>query len=203
MRQPENCMNSTSQIKVGCVLMASGLSCRFGQNKLLAVYDGDRFIDRALAVTDLPAFVSRIVVTRTKEVADLCRQISVDVILHEEPGRNNMVRLGMERMMDMDCVLFCPCDQPLLESSSVQALIDAFSKDDDIVRLSFDDRQGAPVLFGKAYFQELCQLPEKKGGGYVMMQHPEKVRLVQAGKAGELFDVDTPEDYAQLLKIEK
>ena len=39
----------------GCVLMASGLSTRFGSNKLLAPFDGQPLLCRAFAATDTPA----------------------------------------------------------------------------------------------------------------------------------------------------
>lgn len=211
MKQQENCMTSSFQNKIGCIVMASGMSRRFGENKLLTEYAGKSFIERALEATDLLEFAHRVVVTRTEEVAELCNKLGVDVILHNEPGRNDMVRLGMERMTDMDGVLFCPCDQPLLEQKSVKSLVDTFIQEiqnenctgDTIVRLSYHGEQGAPVIFGKAYHHQMENLPEKKGGSYILKQHPEKIRFVEAGKREELFDVDTPEDFAYLMKILK
>ena len=49
----------------GCVLMASGLSTRFGSNKLLAPFDGQPLLYRAFAATDTPQLSARIVVTRS------------------------------------------------------------------------------------------------------------------------------------------
>ena len=37
---------------LGCVIMASGLGKRFGGNKLMADFDGQPLICRALTVTD-------------------------------------------------------------------------------------------------------------------------------------------------------
>lgn len=45
----------------GCVLMASGLSTRFGSNKLLAPFDGQPLLYRAFAATDTPQLSARIV----------------------------------------------------------------------------------------------------------------------------------------------
>ena len=44
---------------LGCVIMASGLGKRFGGNKLMADFDGQPLICRALTVTDGPFFTPR------------------------------------------------------------------------------------------------------------------------------------------------
>ena len=81
-------------LPVGCVIMASGLSQRFGSNKLLAPFCGEPMLCRAFAATDTPKLSARIVVTRSDEVAQLCRSRNVPVLLHDLPGRNDTVRLG-------------------------------------------------------------------------------------------------------------
>ena len=53
---------------LGCVIMASGLGKRFGGNKLMADFDGQPLICRALTVTD-GLFSHRVVVTRHADVA--------------------------------------------------------------------------------------------------------------------------------------
>ena len=75
-------------LPVGCVIMASGLSQRFGSNKLLAPFCGEPMLCRAFAATDTPKLSARIVVTRSDEVAQLCRSRNVPVLLHDLPGRN-------------------------------------------------------------------------------------------------------------------
>lgn len=198
MKQPQSCTKNISPNKIGCIIMASGLSKRFGSNKLFAEYEGKTFFQRALDATETVGFAKRIVVTRTPELTALYPQ----VILHDFPGRNDAVRLGMEALSDVDGWLFCPCDQPLLQRESVETLVEAFCNEGNpaaIYRLAWEETPGMPVLFGKSYFDELTGLPEKKGGGYVIANHQDAVRLVQAKDKMELFDVDTEED---LRKIE-
>ena len=71
----------------GCVLMASGLSTRFGSNKLLAPFDGQPLLYRAFAATDTPQLSARIVVTRSAQVQALCKAQGVPVLLHARPER--------------------------------------------------------------------------------------------------------------------
>ena len=103
---------------VGCVIMASGLSRRFGSNKLLAPFDGQPLLCRAFAATDTPQLAARIVVTRWDAVRSLCSEQGVPVLLHDLPGRNDTVKLGLSALLeqtpDLAGCFFLPGDQPLL-----------------------------------------------------------------------------------------
>lgn len=183
--------------KTGCVIMASGLSRRFGSNKLLAEFRGRTLIQTVLDVTGGELFAKRVVVTRSREVKELCEAQGVNVIFHHLPGRNDAVRLGTEHMTDMDGLLFCPCDQPLLTRESLQEMTGAFSIDEEkIYRLSCGEKVGAPVLFGRKYFAELRRLPVKRGGSYLAEQYADRVQRIEARDRMEIYDVDTPEELA-------
>ncbi len=185
-----------NSLKMGCVIMASGLSARFGQNKLLAKLEGKTFLERILDTTE-GIFARRVVVTRSEETAAFCRKKGVKVIYHSLPNRNDTVRLGIASMEGMDGVLFCPCDQPLLRGESLLRMLDAF-QEGHILRLAYGKKTGMPVLFDKRYFAELQSLPEKKGGSYLIGKYGERVKVIQAMEEYELFDIDTPEDLKNL-----
>ncbi len=184
--------------KIGCVLMASGLSSRFGSNKLLADFGGRTLLQRALDATE-GLFYRRVVVTRKEEVAALCKSFGVEVILHTCPNRNDTVRLGTETLEELDGWVFCPCDQPLLRRETVAKLLDwPYIHDDLLLRPVCGEQQGAPVFFGKSYFAALCSLPEKAGGSYILKRHPEKLELLSIEDERELMDIDTTEDMETL-----
>ena len=182
--------------------MASGEGRRFGGNKLLAPFQGRPLIRRILSATDTGLFSRRIVVTRHREVADICRDAGIEVILHDRPHRNDTVWIGLEQFDgDLpDGCMFCPCDQPLLSKATVEALARAFlEQPDGICRLCWQDTPGSPIIFPKAYFSALETLPQGKGGSYLIRTSGAEVRFVEAASAWELKDVDTPEDL-KLLK---
>jgi molybdenum cofactor cytidylyltransferase len=64
---------------------------------------------------------------------------------------------------------------------------------DNILRLAFEDSEGSPVLFPARLFPELKNLPEGKGGGVVIKNHPHDVLHVSITDPFELADADTPE----------
>lgn len=179
--------------KVGCVIMASGLGKRFGSNKLMADFCGKPMIQRAIDTTD-GLFFSRVVVTRHECVAGLCKEQKIPVVFHNCPHRNDTVRLGLEALGDLDACMFLPGDQPLLRRETVAMLLENWKDNPNgIIRPVFEDSEGSPVLFSSRFFPELKNLPEGKGGGVVIKNHPHEVLRISVSNPFELADADTPE----------
>ena len=180
--------------------MASGVGSRFGGDKLMATLDGRPIISYVIQATE-GLFEERVVVTRSEQVAELCHAAGVRVILHAEPHRNDTVRLGMELMRDCDTVTFMQGDQPLISPESIRLLLQHAQTDpSSIWRAGHQGMPGAPVLFPAWTFEELCALPQSKGGGYVAKARKDCVRMVEVADRWELFDVDTREDLQVLEK---
>ena len=212
-----------NQLAAGCVIMASGLSRRFGSNKLLAEFCGQPMLCRAFAATDTQVLAARIVVTRSAEVKALCEERGIPVLLHSLPGRNDTVRLGLTALLEQvpglfGC-MFLPGDQPLLCRETVEAMIGISGWDHEtrlerqketereIFRLGHrfkndpDPLVGSPVLFGCGYFSALRTLPEGKGGSVLLRRYPERVCNVFTADRAELLDADTPEALRELKQF--
>ena len=191
--------------KIGCVIMASGMARRFGSNKLLHDFLGEPVMNRILRTTAGAPLAARVVVTRHPEIRDLCEEQGVPVVLHDLPLQSDTVELGVKALLEMcpqmtGC-MFAASDQPCLSTESVAALCNAFQAEPDrIWRMSWQGTVGNPVVFPRFTFDELLHLPPDKGGGAVVKKHPELVRTVEASRAQELVDVDTPEILAELLR---
>ena len=198
---------------VGCVIMASGRSTRFGSNKLLAPFGGQPLLCRAFAATHTPLVAERVVVTRHAQVQELCNAQGIPVVLHDLPGRNDTVRLGLaalrERRPDLAGCVFLPGDQPLLRRATVDQLLTAFAQTQKetervIFRLGApagngpDPLVGSPVLFSNGFFPELLTLPEGKGGSVLLHKYPTLVHTACIAQPEELADTDTPAALAQL-----
>ena len=179
--------------KLGCVIMASGMGKRFGSIKLMADFHGKPMILRVLDATE-GLFSRRVVVTRHKAVAELCRARNVEVVLHDLPHRSDTVRLGLEALGDLDGCMFLPGDQPLLHRETVARLLESRKENPDrIIRPAYEDTVGSPVLFPAWAFPELKHLPEGKGGNVVIRNHPQEVLCVSIADPFQLADADTPE----------
>ena len=198
---------------MGCVIMASGLGKRFGGNKLMADFKGKPLITYVLDATE-DMFKKRVVVTRHESVAELCRERNIEVLLHELPYRSDTVRLGVEAfeilhagenhetLSELDGYVFCPGDQPLIQRETIgKLLMAAKDRNDRIWRTCYEETMGSPVWFPMWAKQELLNLPEGKGGNWVIQNHLDKVSAIGVSNRYELMDIDTPEDMEELSKI--
>ena len=189
------------ETKIGCVIMASGLAKRFGSNKLLHEWNGKPMIIHTLNVASV--FSSRVVVTRHRQIEQLCTRHHIPVLLHAFPNRNDTIRLGLRALLSWEpqlagCI-FIAADQPRLQRTSIENLCRSFHQAPECIhRLSFRGEPGSPVIFPKSCFAELMALPEGAGGSYLMRACPEMVRFTEALDERELLDVDTPEMLALL-----
>lgn len=186
-------------MKLGLVLMASGMGRRFGSNKLLTDWAGRAVVSRAMDAYPWTFFQKTVVVSPYAEILALaaCRGYRPLPNPYAQEGISASVRLGLGKMTDMDGVLFAVCDQPWLTSESVGRLIAQFNEHpNQICALSWQGTRGNPCLFPSRFYPALLALRGDCGGGAVIRAHSQALLLVEAGSAHELRDIDTPEDLA-------
>lgn len=188
---------------IGCVIMASGLAKRFGSNKLMEDFHGTPVIDHVLSAAE-GLFAKRVVVTRNEEVANFCARKNLDVILHELPLRSDTIRLGLQKLGgSLDGCMFLQGDQPLIRRETITSMaLTAMQNKTSIIQAACGDVCGSPVLFPNWTFPELLELPQGKGGNFIIKKYPEHVCTIQVRDSFELKDIDTPEDLADLLAVQ-
>lgn len=195
------------KVNFGCVIMASGLGKRFGGDKLTAELCGKPMLQYIVEATE-NLFAYRVVVTRNEKVKKWCEKRKLPVIFHEFPDRNDTVRLGITAVETkcrenlLGCV-FCPADMPFINSVSIKNMLlkaeeKIGDKEDYIIRMSYQNVTGSPVLFGRDYFDNLKKLPKGKGGSEIIRENKDKIILVEANEEYELWDVDTQDDFEKV-----
>ena len=116
---------------ISCIIMASGMSKRFGTNKLLASFNNNTLFENAINISHFVNFGETLAVTRHNELVQICEQEHIHCIKHNMPYRNDMVRLGVSHILKEACcqknncpqgILFLPSDQPLITKTSLQLL---------------------------------------------------------------------------------
>ncbi len=188
---------------IGLVILASGLGKRFGSNKLLAEFAGKPMIQRVLDASE-GLFEKRIVVTRHIEVEELCSPQGIPVLFHTLPGKNDTIRLGVEKMEDMKTCIFATGDQPLLTRDTLIRLGQAAGENPALFyRCAWKNRCGSPAAFPNWSFPLLKSLPKGKGGNQILRQYADQVRYIRVSHAWELEDADTKEKLEELQKIWK
>ena len=201
---------------IGCVIMASGASRRFGggKNKLLELL-GEREVILHTAENVKAAGLFPVIVTRSEEVAELVKRNGYECVLHHDPEKSATIRQGLEFLSgsrDAGC-LFIPGDQPLIRPDSIRRMMEAFRKSikkdqetkesgGSIVRLSIKGEGKSPVLFPSSVFPKLLALKGNDGGSALLKAEREEdlppVLLVEAEEEAELWDCDTLSDLQRI-----
>jgi molybdenum cofactor cytidylyltransferase len=202
-------------------VLAAGGSLRFGAAvpgagpKQLAPFLGETLVRRAcLAAARSRLDRTALVVGHEAERvrAQAC-DLPVEIVENQDwpRGQSTSVRAGLLSVRrGADAVLFLPVDQPLLDASSVDALIDRyrslFEESSEgarrtILVAAHAGRRGAPVLFGAAYFDELLALEGDAGGRQLFAAHPDCIVEVELGSEAPLRDVDTLEALRALERL--
>lgn len=191
----KNCLTAIlTPCRIGCVVLASGKSVRFGGNKLLADLYGKPLICHTLSALDRTLFEKITVVVSDRTVEKAALDAGFDTCFYEGGPVSESIRRGLSSLPDTDGCLFVNGDQPLISAESIRNMTAAF-RDEPTggYRLACGDEQGSPVLFPKKWYPDLMALTGEKGGMSAVRAKGECFFSVQAENSRELLDADTPE----------
>ena len=182
------------------VILAAGAGTRFGGNKLNALVRNkplyEHTLERVEAFSAFPAYI----VTGSEEIAREAEQKDIATVWNKEPERGIALSLtlGLKKALEdrpgLKGILFTVCDQPGLDTSTMQQIFRTTSRHPgSIVCAGSGERTGNPVCWDRTFFPELLTLEGDEGGRQIMRKYREKVRIVQADPE-ELKDIDRRED---------
>lgn len=177
-------------MKIGCVLLASGLAERFGKNKLLENFEGEPLIIRAFNALPVESFSDIVVVTAYDEIEKLAHTHGFRAIRNKHPkaGVGSTIKLGVASMAGTDACMICVCDQPYMSKNTLQAMTETYTG--GIMAVSFDGKRGNPVIFPRSLYGKLLAINDNQSGRSVIHQHPDMLTLFPAKTEKELKDVD-------------
>ena len=189
------------------ILLAAGESRRMGKPKLLLPWKQATIIEE---VVDgyLKSTLSELIVVvgeNKKSIKEVLQAKPVRIV--ENPlyrqGMSTSIRAGvLAASIETEGYCIGLGDQPLITTKVIDLLITSFLKDrTGIAVLSHQGKRGHPVIFSAAFREALCSLNGDLGGRTLIEQYPSEVRYVEAGSKSIFLDIDTPEDYQKLDKI--
>lgn len=192
---------------IAAIIPAAGASERMGEPKALLIYRGATFLETILQACRALGLKRRIVVLgpdkdRIVQRVDLSGET---VLENPDPpsGPLRSVQLAIRQILDhpVEAVLIWHVDHPHVGIATAQVLIDRFREGTaGIVVPAYAGRRGHPVLFARSTFEDLLTAPAGRGARHVVHADPTRVATVAVGDRAVCEDIDTPEDYAALLR---
>ena len=117
-------------------------------------------------------------------------------------GQASSLRIGIENLPATPAgVVILLGDQPLVGGRTVEMLLRAWRNEDakPAVAASYGGEWRPPVVVERSLWPQLLALTGDAGARQVLGEHPELLDTVPA--AGLPDDIDTPEDYARILRL--
>ena len=187
----------TSLDKTTAVILAAGRSSRAQGFKPLFDFGGQAMI-RRIAETFL-AVCDRVIVVGGFRYFDIESALAAcpAVELLENPdydaGMFSSIQCGVSRI-DSGRFFLMPGDLPLVDAPMLRSLLEL---DGPVVQPAFRGRRGHPVLLDWPLADEILAEPIDSSLRAVLGRHPVHCREMEHD--GTLRDLDTPDDYRELL----
>ncbi|HEY4135252.1 MAG TPA: molybdopterin-binding/glycosyltransferase family 2 protein [Alphaproteobacteria bacterium] len=198
--------------RIAALILAAGRSSRFidktgGPSKLLADVGGQPMIARvvgaALASQAWPVIV--VVGHQGAEVRKALAGLEVTVVENPDyaEGISTSLKTGLAAMPpEVDGTLVALGDMPSVPATTLDTLIAAFNPLEGraIIVPTAGGKRGNPVLWGRAFFQEMGKVAGDVGARHLIGAYPEAVAEVPMPDDGVLLDIDEPAALAEFLK---
>ena len=172
------------------LILAAGEGKRFGGPKAPYVHNGERLVDRAVAVLT-EAGCSPIFVVLGAWVGEVP---GATVLENKDwpTGMGSSLQVGLSHLnaeADIDEVVVSLVDLPGLTSDAVTRIVETPG---DIVVAAYDAKRGHPVKFASSTWPELIKSATgDQGARSYIAEHPDQIVLVEVGDVATGEDMDT------------
>ena len=191
-------------MQTGALIVAAGMSSRMGDFKpMLAI--GSISIAQRIVANFRQAGTDKIVMVTGFNATALERHLAGNGIVflrNEEYEHTQMfdsVRIGLDYLKDkVDVVFFTPVDIPLFSSSTLTHLLDSGAS---IACPTYGGEDGHPIMISSDQIDAILKDSGSNGLKGAIESCPTPMVRIPVDDPGILRDADTPDDYAELLKL--
>jgi len=195
------------------IVLAAGLSTRFGRPKQLTNLKGKPLIEWVVDAC-LGSRLDKIVVVLGANAPQIAahlslrypdRRITALINPQYKEGMSGSLRTGLaEVLTDFPSVMFLLGDQPLVGSALIDRLLAKFRESEkDICIPVHMGRRRNPTLFSSKLYKDLLNVSGDIGAREIIRNHPEAVLSVPVEDPLPFLDVDTEKDLEALITILK
>ena len=204
LRQNSNGANEKAtggEAKVVALILAAGSSTRMGsKNKLLANVIGKPMITHVVDAIRQSMVNSVVAVTgyERDKIENVLSQHKISFVHNKNfnAGLSESLKVGLKEIPDdVDGVLICLGDMPLLTSTIIDNLIKSFDPiEGRSICVPINGRKrGNPVLWDKSYLAEMTEIVGDVGAKKLLEKYSDHVFEVSFEEDNVLIDVDTPD----------
>jgi len=197
---------SIPPLKITGIILAAGLSRRMGTVKSLLPFGDTLLLDRVIE-NAYQSELANLVVVLGYEAEGIREKINFQesqIIINPDykMGQSSSLRAGLGAVPDdSNGAMFLLGDQPFVGKKIINDLIRAFEeRPSNLIIPTCLGKRGNPVLAHRAIFQIIQEITGDTGARVLFHSLKEQIREVEVSDPGIHLDVDTIEDYQQLLQ---
>jgi molybdenum cofactor cytidylyltransferase len=193
-------------VDAGVIVLAAGSSSRMGAPKQLLNFGGRTLVRRA-AETALASECRQVIVVlgwEPERIRPALHGLPVETVVNPSwsDGIGTSIRAGIKVALSrgLDGVVLALADQVLVTSAMLNRLLVTHRESGQpIVASRYAGTVGVPAFFSRVFFSHLLALEPDQGCKGIMLKYAGQVLGVDCPEAA--VDVDTQQDYAQILEI--
>jgi len=187
---------------IAAIVLTGGKSERMGRPKALLRVSGRTFLEHILgAIRDAGIAETVIVVGHHRaEIQQAFPQLPLVFNPDYNQGMSTSVKAGLRSLPPgISGVGIFLVDHPMIDATTITLLAGQLLPG-HIVLPSHESRRGHPVFLATDLFAEVLALAPDEGLNNVVRIDPERVIAVPVSNPGVLQDIDTPEQFENLLR---
>jgi len=201
--------NSPHPPSTAGIILAAGMSSRFGHPKQLAQWNGKSLLQRVVEES-MASRLDEIILVLGYRAAMIRRHLdplldSPQIRWVDNPrfqlGQSESVKAGLRFTRNRtDAVMFLMADQPLVTCRLIDRLLDTFRQSERAICVpAYRGQRATPVIIGRKFYPELFQITGDKGARGIIDANPDQVEVLEINNPDCLKDIDTVADMNRLL----
>ena len=183
------------------LILAAGTSSRLGKPKQLLKIKDETLIQIAVKkALNLSDDVKVVLGHKSYEIIEELKDFPISILINPnyEQGMGSSISFGMKDFNKSKKVLIMLCDQPLIPLSHYKSLIKKSKENENLIICSkYQNRFAVPSIFPKTYYKVLIDLKGDEGARKLLKNNPTNFVILDDKLS---VDIDTKEDYSNLLK---
>ena len=192
------------------VILAAGMSKRFGQPKQLAKLD-NKFLLEWVLDSALASRLAQVVLVVGHEHPQIIQALGskinhprLQVVINDryQQGQSGSLRLGLSNIQkNFDSVMFILGDQPRLRSSTIDFLLGCFWNSEKTICVPVcRGVRGNPTIFSRTVYADLMTIEGDIGAREIIRTNQEHILYVELEDPRGFIDIDSQQDLENLKK---
>jgi len=191
--------------------LAGGSSTRFGRPKQLLKLKGKYLLDHVMSAA-LGSELNHIVLVLGHDHQNILQALEtrttqerLQVVINHRylEGQSRSLQAGLQKIRQaFPAVMFLLGDQPLLNSNTIDHLLDRFRHSGkDICVPVCEGKRRNPTIFNRVLYDQLMAIEGDIGARHIIRANPERVLYLELDDPLCFFDIDSQKDFEKLQSL--